>query len=364
MLVIKNAKNVNGESFDIRMEDTRICEIAPCIDVTNITCIDLHNEYFVSPGWIDLHSHCFQKYELYGDDIDTIGYQSGVTTVVDAGTAGADTIAEFYEQSKDAKSNVYAFLNIAKQGIAAQNELSDMANLDIDKISDAYKTNPDFIVGLKARMSRSVLQQSGNAPLDFARTCADNLDLPIMVHVGNEPALLEDVFARLKKHDIVTHIFNPKRNGILDDAGKVKEFVKAGHEAGIYFDLGHGSESFAFATCEKALKQGIVCDSISTDIYFRNREEGPVYSLAHTASKMLALGYPLTQVVDMITRVPAQILKKSDIGRLEVGAYADLTIFKIEKGEFIAQDALAKTMIMKEQLLPHGVVVRGEYISL
>lgn len=363
-IVVKHAKLLDETLCDIRIEDNIICEIAPDITCASNEIIELDGTSYVSAGWIDLHTHCFRKFSLYGDDIDTIGWKSGVTCVVDAGTSGSDTIAEFYEQSRQAKTNVFAFLNIAKQGISAQNELADIENLALDGILNAVNKYPSFIVGLKARMSKSVIQNTGNAPLDFARYAANLLSLPIMVHIGNEPATLSDICDRLLTGDIITHIFNPKQNGVLDNHGLLKPYVSKAHAAGVWFDLGHGSESFSFDTCINAKKQGLECDTISTDIYFRNREQGPVYSLAMTMSKMLAIGYSLENIIEKVTRIPARILKKAELGKLEVGAQADITIFKIEEGNFSAFDSLGKEVKLKQRFQPHAVVMKGEYLKM
>lgn len=359
----KNARLINGDLCDILIRDTIIEAIADQIKTDANEVIDMHGAY-VSAGWIDLHTHCFSKYELYGDDIDTVGYHSGVTTVCDAGTAGSDTIEEFYKQAQHAKTRVLSFINIAKQGIKAQDELSNLDNIDAKAIQHAYETYPDFIVGLKARMSHSVLQNSGNTPLDMAVQIANELQLPIMVHIGNAPASLADIFARVRKGDIITHIFNPKQNGILDAQDTVKVFVKEGHERGIFFDVGHGSESFSFHTARCAKAQGLLCDSISTDIYYRNREQGPVYSLALTMSKMMHLGYSLETIVECVTSAPAKVLRQSHIGSLAPGYEADITFFNIVEKEVDARDANDERMLLQQILEPIAVSIKGEYIPL
>lgn len=349
--------------MDIVIEDDRIKQIGTSTVSNANNIIDLQGKGYVSAGWIDLHTHCFKKYELYGDDIDRIGYEQGVTTVCDAGTAGSDTIAEFFQQTKDAMTNVFAFINIAKQGISSQNELSDPAYLDKQALRNVCQQYGSFIVGLKARMSKSVVQDQGNLPLDYARAMGDELKLPIMVHIGNEPALLKDVFKRLKAGDIVTHIFNPKVNGILDEEKQIKSFVRSGHEAGVYFDLGHGSESFSFQVCELARAQGIDCDSISTDIYYRNRQQGPVYSLAFTMSKYLQMGYSLETIIDKVTRIPAMMMCEDHLGVLTVGAYADITMFHLEKCDKEAWDAVQVKRHITTCIQPDAVMLRGVYMQ-
>lgn len=362
--IIKHAHLVDGSILDILIADGKIQKVGSDLWEEDAEIIETAQDVYVSAGWIDMHTHCFAKYDLYGDDADSVGYQQGVTTVVDAGTAGSDTMAEFYAQAKQAKTHVLSFINIAKQGICAQNELADLANLDMDALHEAIQTYPNFIVGLKARMSKSVLQDSGIQPLDIAIAQGEKEQLPVMVHVGNEPARLEDVMSRVRPGDIVTHIFNPKKNGILDEHHQVKAFVKTAHEQGVWFDLGHGTESFSFDTCVYAHDQHVHCDSISTDIYFHNRKHGPVYSLALTMSKMMELGYSLPDVIEKVTTAPAKALRQHNIGVLTPGARADITFFKIEDTTCEVQDSSGKTKTLHKVIQPCGVMVEGVYYAL
>lgn len=362
--LFKNMKKADGSLVDIEVINNKITKIGNDLPIKNQTVIDGFGEMYVSNGWIDLHTHCFTKYELYGDKIDEVGYKQGVTTVVDAGSVGADTIDEFSKQIEDAKTNVYAFLNIARQGIATQDELADLNNLRLDLIEKTIQEHPNTIVGLKARMSKSVLNGNNIEPLEFALEVSNTLSLPIMVHIGTAPAKLEDVMKLLRKDDIVTHIFNPKLNGIFNSENEIHQFVLDAHQRGVQFDLGHGSESFDFERCIKANKLGLKCDSISTDIYKRNRINGPVYSLAHTMNKMLLCGYSLEEVIDKVTKSPAKLLKKDYLGNLEVGNCGDLTFFKISEKTLELCDSKGVKKVATSVLEPCAVLLHDEYIVL
>ena len=363
-ILLKKVRLVEGGVVDIEVIQDKITRITDNIPIENHKVIDGNSELYVSKGWIDLHTHCFDKYQLYGDSIDEVGYKQGVTTILDAGTAGADTIGELYWQSKNAKTNVYAFINVAKQGIATQDELSDLKNLDEEKLLKAIQKYRNFIVGLKVRMSQSVLKNTGNEPLEFAKKIKHQFEIPMMIHIGSAPAELEDVMKLAERGDIITHIFNPKVNGILYPDGKIKSYVVDAHLRGVYFDVGHGSESFSFEVCEKAKQQGIEMDSISSDIYRKNRLNGPVYSLVVTMNKMLTCGYSLKQVIDAVTLNPAKIIQHQSLGVLKVGNDSNLTLFRFSNRKLQMMDSKGEVRTNSSTIEPVGVVLNGEYITL
>ncbi|WP_119317038.1 amidohydrolase/deacetylase family metallohydrolase [Companilactobacillus formosensis] len=331
-LYIKNGKDISGFPLEVLIENQKIAQIGPKLNVlTADEVIDLHNTSYISAGWIDDHVHCYEKLSLYYDDPDKVGYLTGVTTVIDAGSTGADNIEDFYQITRHKKTNVFAMINISKTGILAQNELADMTKVayaPLQKMIDQY---PEFVVGIKARISKSVVVDNGIKPLIKAKMFQKLLTqpLPLMVHVGTNPPTLSEIMDVLEKGDIITHCFNGKDNGILNSDGQVKEFVKAGLAKGIIFDIGHGSESFNVKTAQQATIESIFAQSLSTDIYHHNRELGPVYNMATCIEKMLYLGFDLKQVIPMITTVPAHNFNL-DKGELLVGKDADLTIFDVK----------------------------------
>ena len=359
--VIKQAHLVDGAIVDILVEDGMIKQIAPMIkaDVEELS----FGDDYVSAGWIDMHTHCFDKFETYGDKVDLVGYPHGVCTVVDAGTAGSDTIDELYQQAQNAKTRVYSWLNIACTGIFAQDELADLNRLKEDDFKAACQKYPNFIVGIKARMSKSVLGDSGDQPLVYAKKLQKELNLPLMVHIGSAPSVLEDVVTMLEKGDVITHTLNPKANGIRQGK-QIKECAYQAIDKGIYLDLGHGTDSFSFDVAKLALEQGIKVDTISSDIYFRNRLNGPVYDLATTMTKLLAVGYSLSEVIDKVTSKPAEIMNLNQFGSLEVGKVADFTIFKLVQEEVSLIDSTKKVVDYQQRIVPSKVIVKNQMYDL
>lgn len=364
-LLIKHARLVDESVVDILIENEIIQHINSNIECDHDTkVIELDHDCYLSAGWIDAHTHCFEKFKLYSDNCETIGYQSGVTTVVDAGTAGADNVAEFYELVKNNLTRVYSLLNISKTGIYAQNELADLNHIDSVAFINACHQYPDFIIGVKARMSKSVVGDSGDLPLYKAIEIANQVQLPLMVHIGTEPSKIDTVFHHLRKHDIVTHIFNPKSNGIVDMDGHIKPCVFDAMNKGVYFDLGHGTDSFSFDTLKKANQNNIKVYTISSDIYYRNRENGPVYDLATTMNKLYQRGYSLQEVIDCVTSHPAHMYSLEKLGQIKEGCYGDLTIFKIVNGPKELIDSQKKKEIIHQYIEPVAVIIKDQYIHI
>ncbi|MFS1126194.1 amidohydrolase/deacetylase family metallohydrolase, partial [Enterococcus faecalis] len=206
------------------------------------------------------------------------------------------------------KTNVYALMNISKWGIVKQDELADLTKIQEDLVSTALAELPEFIVGIKARMSKTVVGENGIKPLELAKKIqSENNDLPLMVHIGSAPPNLLDILALLESGDIMTHCFNGKTNGILEQkTKKIKQIAVEAKNRGIIFDIGHGTDSFNFQVAETAYHQGIKADTISTDIYIRNRKNGPVYDLATTMEKLRLVGYTWEEIIEKVTEVPAQ----------------------------------------------------------
>lgn len=159
-LLLRRARLVDDTVCDIAIKDGKIAALGEINDPA-VKTVDLRGECYASAGWIDSHVHCYPKSPIYYDEPDSVGIATGVTTVVDAGSTGADDIDDFYTLTRDAATEVYALLNISRVGLIAQNELANMANIDADAVKQAVKRHPDFIVGLKARMSSSVVGENG-----------------------------------------------------------------------------------------------------------------------------------------------------------------------------------------------------------
>lgn len=328
----------------------------------NVTYINAEGCY-VSPGFIDMHVHIFTGHTELGIDADLVGIEQGVTTVVDAGSAGYSDYAAFNEKVVElSQTKVLSFLNIARKGLTSG--LAELANMEdlmsIEEAEEIFKKEPS-IVGLKARMSGSVVKNSGIKPLQHARMLADRLSVPIMVHIGNPPPNLQDIFPLLSKGDIVTHAFHGKKHGIMNAEGELIPEALDALKRGVLFDVGHGTSSFSYETMMKFREQYDDSFTTSTDIYIKNYQS-PVCSLMTTMTKLLELGIPLIEVVKSVTLGAANALGASDIGTLALGTKADITIFKIIKQRTILIDSEGVELEAKQILKPYMVLRNGKVV--
>jgi len=359
-LIIRRGRLSDGTLSDVAIHDGKIAAVGLVAGPAKREW-DLAGRYWLSAGWIDSHVHCYPKSPIYHDEADRIGVDTGVTTVVDAGSTGADDIDDFYQLTRSASTRVYALLNIARSGILTQNELADMARIDGPAVRAAVQRLPGFILGLKARISSSVVEQNGIKPLERAKAMQqENGQLPLMVHIGNNPPNLDDIADLLTSGDMITHCYNGKPNRILTAEGQLRASITRALQRGVRLDVGHGSASFNFEVAQVAIGQGILPHTISSDIYCRNRLNGPVYSLAHVMSKFLNIGMTLTQVIDCVTCHAADGLRLNGKGRLVPGLDADLTIFDVKQETCLFSDSDGQTLSGETHLVPLAAVVGGQ----
>lgn len=359
-LLLRRARLVDDTVSDIALKDGKIAALGD-VDGPALKTMELGGECYVSAGWIDSHVHCYPKSPIYHDQPDSVGIATGVTTVVDAGSTGADDIDDFYTLTREAATEVYALLNISRVGLIAQNELANMVNIDADAVREAVKRHPDFIVGLKARMSSSVVGENGITPLDRAKAMqAQNGDLPLMVHIGNNPPDLDEIAERLSAGDIITHCYNGKPNRILTPQGELRASVTRAISRGVRLDVGHGTASLSFAVAKRAIELGILPHTISSDIYCRNRISGPVHSLANVMSKFLAIGMSLPQVIECVTANAADGLRLKQKGRLQIGLDADLTLFTLKRQPTVLVDAENDSLQAEQLLVPLAAIRAGK----
>ncbi len=362
--IIRAGRLGNGQLVDVAIKHGKIAALGSLPESTEAKqTLTLGGQVHVSAGWIDGHTHCYPASPLYHDEPDKMGVASGVTTVIDAGSTGADDVDDFQRIAATCKTRVHALLNISRIGLLRQNELADPADIDPALAQAAIRRHPGFIVGIKARMSGSVVGESGLQPLRMAKQIQQaNGNLPLMVHVGNTPPDLDEIVALLGDGDLLTHCFNGKPNRILTPAGELRQAVREAMRRGLLLDIGHGGASFSFEVAELAIAQGILPHTISSDIYCKNRIKGPVYSLAHVMSKFFAIGMTLEQVLACVTHQAADALRLPGKGRLEVGADADITLFEVSCGPTLFTDTEAGTRNGDRQLLPLAALVGGELV--
>lgn len=338
-----------------------VAEEIPTTDAANV--VDASGR-LVTPGLIDLHVHVFEGVSHYGIAPDPTCLARGATTVVDAGSAGADTFAGFRKYVIEASATrILAQLNISSMGMlsARIGELDDLKWASVPRALETIEKHRDVILGVKVRLTRNSIvgESAGLTPLHRAREAADAAGLPIMVHPQAAWCdSLDDVLAVMRRGDILTHCFHAMSHGILDDERKIRRSVREARERGVIFDVGHGQGSFSWEVCEAAMAQGFPPTTISSDLHVYNLH-GPVFDLATTVSKFLHLGLSLDDALAMVTAVPARVVHlEGRIGTLAVGAWGDAVVFDLEDGTFDLADSHGQVRRARRRLVPR-VVVKG-----
>lgn len=318
----------------------------------------------VTPGLVDIHVHAFWGVSHYGIDLDPVCLARGVTTAVDAGSSGAATFPGLrrYVLSKT-RTRMRAFLNISAAGMIAERigELEDLRWADVSWAVERAREHADLILGIKVRLSPYVVGKTRDLDaLARALEAAQALGKPLMVHVGDTESSLEEIMARLRPGDIVTHAFHGWRHGVLDDAGRVLPGVREAVGRGVMLDIGHGRGSFSFHVAEAALSQGLKPGSISTDVHIYNYQ-GPVHDMATNISKFLKLGLPLAECIELATVKPSRAVGLEEgAGSLTPGAPGDAALFRLEEGRFTFVDSYGNTATGAQRLVPVATVQRGK----
>ena len=215
---------------------------------------------------------------------------------------------------------------------------------------------------MKLRFGPGLVWDYSAEPVKLARRTADMAgNVPMMMHITDSPIPLPDLIAHMKPGDIVTHCYHGRNHGIMGQEKQfvLKEVVEA-QRAGIIFDCAHGRNHFNFRMIEKALDQGFLPDTISTDLTMTTATQGPVWDLPTTMTKLLHFGMPLEDIVRRATANPARIMGyEGTVGTLKPGANADVSVFELRDGHFDLLDADGNTVTAKRRLIAQTTVKDG-----
>lgn len=321
----------------------------------------------VTPGLVDLHTHLYPGVSHYGIEPDAHCLGRGVTTAVDAGSAGAQTFPGLRRYVIErSRTSILAFLNIAVAGMISRlvGELEDIRWASPEQAVARAREHPDLIVGIKVRLGHQMVGDDPGPALRLAREAADVLGLPLMVHVIDLRPGLAWLLPRLKRGDIVTHCFHGNEGGILDSGGRVLPEAVSARERGVLFDVGHGAGSFAYRVARRAIAQDFPPDTISSDLHAHNAA-GPVFDQATTLSKLLHVGMTLEDVVRATTATPALAVGRAGrAGALTAGGVADLSVFELRAGHWALPDASGDTETVEQLLVPTMVIRAGQVCAI
>jgi len=366
-LVIKNGTVIDPsqglhDRRDVAVAGGRIVAVEPYISDGNAFDVIEADGLLVTPGLVDIHVHVWWGVAHLAIEADPACVSRGVTTVVDAGSAGSNTVAGFHRYVIDqAETRTLAFLHISGMGQLDHDigELEDMRWARVDHAVMAATAHSDVIVGMKIRLTESIVGANDVIALERAIEAAEHIDKPLMVHIGGTHHPLEEIFGKMRPGDIVTHSFHGSKRGIITDAGRVLPAALEARERGVIFDVGHGAGSFSFDVAEKAAGHGFFPSTISSDVH-RYNVRGPVFDLATTISKYLYLGLSLDDAVSMTSDRAARVIGwDGEIGTLRVGAEADISVLRLEEGPVTLTDSKGATREGNRLLTPVATLRAG-----
>jgi len=369
-LVLKNGRVIDPASgldgvADVGFANGKVAAVGPNLSGARATR-DVAG-LIVTPGLIDLHTHVYWGGTSLGVDADDFCRRNGVTTSVDAGSAGPGNFAGFRKHViEKAEARILAYLHVSFAGIygfsrrVMVGESQDMRLMAPEDCVEVAEANRDVIVGVKVRIGRNAGGTSGIAPLEVALQAADEAGMPVMCHIDFPPPNYADTIAILRPGDVLTHAFRPFPNAPLTAQGKILPQVLAARERGVIFDIGHGMGSFAFKTARAMLANDFPPDTISSDVHALSID-GPAFDLTTTMSKFLCLGMSLADVVSAATINAARALHRPELGALTPGAVGDATILKVEDGQFDYVDVVGEHLAGLQRIVSTGVVIAGRW---
>lgn len=374
--LIKNGSLHDGRgnaavSVDVRIVDGVIAEIGPNLTGRGEMTVDA-TDLLVAPGLIDLHVHVFSGIGLYSVDPVDAGLRTGVTTMLDTGTAGSLTYRNFERFiAATAEEDIYALLNISMIGAIQghpdfppyMGDLNDGRHAHVPSAVQCARNHPRQLVGMKVRLTSGLSNYDVKnewAGFHGVFEAAQDLGQPCMIHHAASEIPLETLLKTMRPGDIYTHLYHPNPDRGFDLSGRPYEAMLEARSRGIVFDVGHGVGAFAWEVAEPACREfDFWPDTISTDLHSFNLH-GPVFDMPTTMSKFLYLGMPLPEVIRASTFAPAKAMRKeAQLGSIEVGKQADIVLLQLAEGEFPLTDVKGQVRTANKKLLPKRVCKRG-----
>jgi dihydroorotase len=356
--VIDASQTLDGV-MDVAIAEGRIASLQPEIPASDAAEVIDARGKIVTAGLVDIHAH------LDSPDMPPAHCLStGVTSIVDGGSRGADNVAGLVSVARRAPNRMRILLNLSRTGlVGGGGELLDLAKADADAARRAIASHSDVIIGMKVRLSANAAGAHDLEAIRRAHTVLVPPGLPLMVHIGQTRSPLPDILNLLRPGDIVTHVYAPPPNSIFDERGHVLPQVRAARERGVLFDVGNGRTAhITWEMAERALDQGFLPDTISSDLTAPGRTDR-VFDFPTVLSKFLMLGLSLEQVIARATVNAAKALAPfKELGTLRIGAAADVAVFTLENGEFEFVDNLNVKRTGPSRLVPVAVVAAGKRV--
>ena len=374
--LIRNGQVYDGTGAEAQRVDVRIAkgviqEVGPDLPSQGETIVDATG-LLVCPGLIDLHVHVFSGVGLYSIDPVEAGLRTGVTSMLDTGTAGALTypnMARFILPA--AEEDVFTLLNISMIGAIQghpdfppfMGDLNDGRHAHVPSAVECARKYPKNLVGMKVRLTSALAnydEKNELAGFDGVFEAADQMGSPLMIHHAASMIPTTTVLNALRSGDMYTHLYHPHPDhAFADDGMPIDELLEA-RARGVIFDVGHGVGAFVWRVAEPACEKfGFWPDTISTDLHRFNLQQ-PVVDLPTTMSKFLYLGMPVKDIVRAVTLNAARAMRVDDrLGSIQTGKQADITLLKREEGRFALSDVEGVVRHSSQRLTAAFVCKRG-----
>ena len=363
--VIDPSVNLNGVN-DIAVQNGRIARIAPTIPHEEATRVVEISGNIVTPGLIDLHAHVFDGFIGNGVNPDLGGVHSGVTTIVDAGSAGCATFSGFPRHIiPNCHTEIIPFLHICQTGLATSPDIIAESSIDLDGTLRVAGEHKGLIRGIKARMVSPALEIMGMEMPKLAKRAARESGIKLMVHIGDtekryDPKVIHPLLSLLEEGDILTHYFTPNPGGVLDANGKLVPEAREAADRGVWLDTAHGRMNFSFDVGRRIVDQGLLPHCISTDLTVPGRLM-TVHSMTEMMTRFLGLGFSLEQVIAMSSSNPAKAIgEEHRLGSLAVDRQADISVLQLRDGDWEVFDIVGDSLRVKQAFVPVLTVKRGQ----
>jgi dihydroorotase len=362
-LIIQGGRIIDASSRldavrDIAIAGGRIAAVREKITADAAEKVDARGKLVV-PGLIDIHAHAARV-----KDGPQLCLADGVTGLIDAGTQGADHIDEIIAIAKAAPQPCRVLINIGRAGLLPEGDTMDLSRADVAAAREAIGRNREMIVGVKARLSQEVAGLNDWEVLRRAQEVASSFQVPVMIHMGQTVSPLPKLLALLKRGDIVTHMYAPPPNSIIDDSGRILPEVVAARRRGVVFDVGNGrTRHLRWDIADRVFKAGFLPDTISTDWTPEGRM-AQVIDFPNVLSKFLMFGMPVGQVIACATVNAARVFPIfSGRGTLKLGAPADISILELKEGSFEFEDNYGNRRTGARRLFPSATVLAGKRVA-
>lgn len=360
---VLNPATATNRQADVAIIGDRLQAIEPNLPRQDAkTVLDARGCY-VTPGLIDFHVHSYWGVNPYGFDADPICLAAGVTTAVDAGSAGPINFTGFKKLiHEQARTRMLGFIALAQHGVLNDpGELENLRFADPEAAARTVAENRSIGVGIKVRLHKKSVGDNGREALRLAVKAGDASRSPVMVHIGNTGISMEEIVDTLRPGDIVTHCYTPQQPSIVDERGRLRDAVRTAHERGVIFDVGHANGHFDFNLVRQAMGDGLSPDVISTDLHGRMGPNNPVVDMPTTLTKFLHLGLTLDQIVAACTIKPARVIGWQDrLGSLQAGREADAAVLQLVDEPVTLRDCVGGEMSVNQRLAVRWTIRRGE----